>query len=121
MKAEFDPMHSAPAATAVLDFEKPLVELDRRIREVGCRLLNPAFRPRASTNIIHSFYELLSLIRDFWTVYHVLGCGHDAQVAPPCARGPGCRMQPTPTVCIARIVFCRKLTCVEVLGEAATQ
>ena len=45
MKDEFGPISSAPAATAVLDFEKPLVELDRRIREVrfvlpraaGCR------------------------------------------------------------------------------------
>lgn len=37
MKSEFDPVSSAPPATAVLDFEKPLVELDRRIREVcGC-------------------------------------------------------------------------------------
>lgn len=34
MKAEFDPVSSAPPTTAVLDFEKPLVELDRRIREV---------------------------------------------------------------------------------------
>lgn len=34
MKCEFDPVSSAPPATAVLDFEKPLVELDRRIREV---------------------------------------------------------------------------------------
>lgn len=34
MKAEFDPVTSAPPTTAVLDFEKPLVELDRRIREV---------------------------------------------------------------------------------------
>lgn len=38
MKSEFDPVSSAPPATAVLDFEKPLVELDRRIREVcDCR------------------------------------------------------------------------------------
>jgi hypothetical protein len=34
MKAEFGPVSSAPPTTAVLDFEKPLVELDRRIREV---------------------------------------------------------------------------------------
>lgn len=34
LKSEFDPVSSAPPATAVLDFEKPLVELDRRIREV---------------------------------------------------------------------------------------
>ena len=34
LKAEFDPVSSAPPTTAVLDFEKPLVELDRRIREV---------------------------------------------------------------------------------------
>jgi hypothetical protein len=40
MKAEFDPVSSAPPTTAVLDFEKPLVELDRRIREVR-RIVDP--------------------------------------------------------------------------------
>lgn len=34
MKAEFGPIRHAPASTAVLDFEKSLVELDRRILEV---------------------------------------------------------------------------------------
>ena len=33
-RKSFEPVSRAPAATAVLDFEKPLVELDRRIHEV---------------------------------------------------------------------------------------
>jgi hypothetical protein len=47
MKAEFGPVSSAPPTTAVLDFEKPLVELDRRIREVRSIVdpIAPAERP----------------------------------------------------------------------------
>jgi hypothetical protein len=37
MKQEFGPIKHAPSSIAVLDFEKPLVELDKRIQEVRIR------------------------------------------------------------------------------------
>lgn len=33
-RKDFDPIYKSPAATAVLDFEKPLMDLDARINEV---------------------------------------------------------------------------------------
>lgn len=64
MKAEFDPISSAPPTTAVLDFEKPLVELDRRIREVRSVVDPIAAAGRPSSSASSSFHTRSYMIFD---------------------------------------------------------